>query len=67
MEKTTQISIYDECIKLHALKWLANYQDLNIIEYIELHGGSILTYYIGELGPNHIINDINKQIEFELN
>ena len=29
MEKATQINIYDECIKLHALKWLANYQDLN--------------------------------------
>lgn len=50
-------SIYKECIKIHSLRWLGEYQDLDPIAYLEFHAGPILSHFIGVYGIPEIVKD----------
>jgi hypothetical protein len=55
--------IYRQFIEFHALRWLKESQDLNIIGYLESCHGALMTYYILEVGPRKIADDIMKEID----
>ena len=57
--------IYKEFIELHARRWTADYQNTPIIEYIELHGGPLMTHWLNEKGPSKLLDDIVKKIKEE--
>lgn len=54
--------VYDECIKMHALRWLESYQDLNTIEYLELHGGPIIHFFMVTKGLMNVIAELEKKL-----
>jgi hypothetical protein len=57
------LEIYKQLIKFHALRWLTDRQDLNVIEYLETCSGGLMSHYITEMGPVKVVSDITKEID----
>lgn len=48
--------IYDEAIKMYALKYLSRYQDLDLVQYFEIYcGGPIVRQLVSEIGPRSVL------------
>lgn len=54
--------IYEECLKAHAYKWMADYPNLNGIAYVELMGGPIMSQFIRLYGAVKVINDLDLKL-----
>lgn len=56
-------NLYSDCLAIHALRWQKSHQDLGVLEYIEFHGGPILSHFIHKYGADAIIKDLTIEIE----
>ena len=54
--------ILDEAIELRALDYLANHRETSTIQYLEIHGGSIITASMINLGIAAVVNRFEKKI-----
>ena len=59
----SQADVYKKFIEFHAFRWLKDRQDLNIIEYLETCSGALMSYFITELGPKKVAEDIVHEID----
>ena len=55
--------IYADLLLYHAYNWMQNYQNLNVIRYIEAHAGALFYVFIGEKGMETVINDLQTRID----
>lgn len=55
--------IYDETIKMYALRYLSRYSDLGLVQYLELHcGGPIIRQLVSEIGPRSVLLKLEEAI-----
>lgn len=59
---STDGQVYQDAIKRNALNYIANYEHLEVVDYLDAHGGSILTAFMVKYSPSQVCNDLALKI-----
>ncbi len=61
--RTNDDQIYRDAINVRALEYIANYQHLDPVEYLEMHGTGLILLDMSRLrGVKHVVNHLTIRI-----
>jgi hypothetical protein len=58
----TEDLIYEECIRMHAYRWMKEYQDQTSVQYLEFNGGALITHFCSKYGAHTVAGDLDRKI-----
>jgi len=58
----TEDLIYKECIRMHAYRWMKEYQNLTIVQYLEFNGGALISHFCTKYGSHVVAGDLDRKI-----